>query len=271
VGVINNIAMLVNFLVKSWQLKATSKDFLELSDIDIKNGKMYILGTGGSAGLLSSKQFENIRSGFSVGVNFWTIHNFIPDAYALEPPEHPSSFKILLSSLVKNIDNTSPLIMLYSGKCPSFQALKNVKNYTYIRPIANEINNYHEMGRYIKFLKNLNHPGMLSIGYGSTIERVLSMGIIKGFDEIIFVGVDLNNSKYFWDVDKRYYKHASKIVTEDSKKRSHLTLVDKSRTCGLIESISTMSEIASKNFNIKISVENPKSELAKVLTVYRWP
>ena len=54
-------------------------------NINFDNSTVFILGSGSSVKGLSKDRFDYIASnGVSIGINFWFLHEFIPDYYTVE-------------------------------------------------------------------------------------------------------------------------------------------------------------------------------------------
>ena len=48
------------------------------------NTALFILGTGRSVNEYEPEQWKIIRNNFSIGINYWILHDFIPDLFMLE-------------------------------------------------------------------------------------------------------------------------------------------------------------------------------------------
>jgi len=90
-----------------------------------------------------------------------------------------------------------------------------------------------------------------------TLNNVLHLVVNMKYNRIIFVGVDLYNSKYFW-LRKRETRHT--VRQKHQKYRSqHATA---------IHALGLVSDIKKYHAQIRLCVHNPKSLLTKIMKVW---
>ena len=95
------------------------------------------------------------------------------------------------------------------------------------------------------------------LGTSSSLERIVSLGIIFGFKEIVLLGIDLSGP-HFYDKEP-----------EEGKKLIHRTNDPKYRKLIIEEMMTEYKKIANKH-NIKIFSQSESSPLAKIFPVYKW-
>ena len=108
-------------------------------------------------------------------------------------------------------------------------------------------------------------------GLHSTVDRLTHLAIMAGFNEIIYAGVDLNNSKYFWDEKNLKNKIQNQLI-KLVKKNSN----EQHPTEGTLGQISA-SQVIKSNYNyarskgVKLYTTSKKSKLSSFLPIYKFP
>ena len=126
--------------------------------------------------------------------------------------------------------------------------------------------------------KYLFHPWILKLlgqqmvyGLHTTVDHLTHFAISAGFKEIVYVGIDLNNARYFWDelrLETNIQVALDKLPRQD-KNKLHST----ERKVGFIpvsEIINIMHKFASTK-GIKFYTTSKKSKLFSFLPQYKFP
>ena len=178
---------------------------------------LYLLGNGESVELLSDVAWGRIGQGFSIGINAWPIHEFVPNAYAFEPFDPESLDYVKLFSHVLHetrIEAARPRLLLFRphssldaerylmipAKLRQHSRLygRVVPSTNRVTALAREIHSLHQLIR-ARFISD-----SLVVDLGGTVIRLISLGIQMGFRNIVLVGVDLNGGSYFWERNASY-------------------------------------------------------------------
>lgn len=172
-----------------------------------RNRSAIFLGCGESINDLNEHQINFINENFDV----WTSNNFlinnsiIPDFYHMEIKHHRNG--PLVSRLAKErktayknvnwiIDQTRPYILNYLG-LDNY----NINNmFVYPKQYRKE-----ETGKYIV------DKEIVSVSCNASLTVISDIIVRMGYDCIYFLGVDMNNSKYFWTNNEKY----SHVLIED--------------------------------------------------------
>lgn len=108
-----------------------------------------------------------------------------------------------------------------------------------------------ELGR--SFAVGLSHPH-------STLEECVNFAALLGWREIVLVGVDLYDRRYFW-------LEAEQTRAEDTARGASHAQTHSRAASGMIETLGSWAEeLAARG--VTLSVYNPRSLLAAVLPVY---
>jgi hypothetical protein len=250
-----------------------------------ENDTFFILGSGASVNALTPSHFQEIASGFSVGINAWVSHDFAPNAYSFEGdgiPE-PASAEILTMSraLLKKSKSSKDLVLFLLRPKRADLAHRTVVVPESLRPRAFV---YGRQNLVTKFLPNLyrdlawsipRFPGRacdsVVIDNGASVVRLISIARVLGFTKIVLVGIDLNASPYFWNSSD-----ASKKTLEEFRDyprptmSRHDTLETGNRPFSTLDFIVALSNVVSDKAGIEIFNGSSSSSLSDHLLDYPW-
>ena len=195
------------------------------------NGKtIFVLGSGSSINNISGKQWEHIQKNDTIGTNYWILHDFTPSYFLFELEKGQSSRKEYFIQCLS--DKKSKIKKIYF-------------NYKYANSVDVEINNIIRGSRNVFFPDYLTIPGyklkefqksldmfkkfrdipLLShqLSYKrSSITIAISICYALGFSNIVLCGVDLINTKYFYESE--YYKKKYSGFVNNQVGQVHLSM-----------------------------------------------
>jgi len=251
-----------------------------------KGNTFFVLGTGSSINTLSEKDWGNIKENTSIGLNFWMIHDFVPDIYLGEIPgedrgklwtdvvnERISEYEkagVWLNIKVPYVRNELTNQKLNNLKLFSPDVLKQI-NLVSSFPIytADKFDVIQNTINYINKCKKNNDISHLAQIRGSVIGAYL-LGAILGFQKIVFCGVDLNDTRYFYTEKEEYYKMKNRTVppTGYAPGAIHGNVKPVSNTLDVIEIVQILDEYFKKHYGVKTYNINPSSRLNEILPLY---
>jgi len=271
---------------------------LDVSRLDYRNffrirhpkpsaSKLFILGSGPSVNELSPKNFEEIDSEWSVGISHWLIHPFVPDAYSVEQAEDHrySHVAKLLSDHLKNLTplTLKPLSVLCLRPREILDAEtlivipKSLQSQTFlygrINPVtSNESNLGDETRFFFSPLGRRIFPSDSLLDNGSSVLRMVTLGILSGCKEIVLAGVDLNSQRYFWEADggADFPSLPQSYDPWLSRGAQHETNIASNRTFTFEQVIHEIASLGETSGRWKLSVTSSKSGLARRLPRYVW-
>ena len=266
--------------------KATGYHKLDLGELPgpstTKNQTFFILGSGSSIEDLSPENFQEISEGVSVGINAWVLHDFVPTMYAYEPVEDTETDHFWTLSYLNRpeILSAKPFVLVLKPRNPfELDQLNQVppslldrtrlygRTAPYTRKQSNLVNDLR------RAWGSLADPSLDSVllDSGASIVRMAHLGLKLGFRRIVFVGVDLNTTKYFWERNPSYLGRRG-LLSFDSGQRgsAHETLNPYSRPFSVVEMIAKMSEAFDGSGVQPFCVASKGSELAKVIPTLAW-
>lgn len=108
----------------------------------------------------------------------------------------------------------------------------------------------------------------------STLCSAISLASALKYDEIVLVGVDLYDNRYFWlppDKTMGWSDAERKLVPSEQTVRG-LAVTSKHNTVsnGIVETVKEWDAFLSANFGTRIKIYNPRSLLRDVLQVFKW-
>jgi len=253
---------------------------------DSARGSLFILGSGSSINNLSAENFNTVARGVSIGINVWAVHPFVPDVYSFESASQLDGISGEVEFLEERL--TRPEVM---AKRPRFVLLRQriAPGETQIIRFPPELREgvfvYGRANLVTRLEKNLRRdlalamdafsaermPSNVLLDNGASVVRLITLGLLQGFKEIILVGVDLDERPYFWLAEN--YAFPDPQLARFFPRRSglpHDTLETTSRPFPVDTVILALAHIAEAKFGSKIVVGSADSLLADQLSVFDW-
>jgi len=273
----------VNTLLKLGFKKRLSS--LNIDEIKKDTDTLFILGSGASINTINEKGWETIKKNNSIGLNYWPIHDFVPSLLMFEMPRGERG-KVFYDVLRKKKDLylKTPLIFkgLYKNR-RDFYGIERVKS-LFDEDLIDTIYLSHELsipGRnqkeFAKGLKHLDAMGFFSdkkqissLGqYRGTVTCAIIFGIKAGYKNIVLCGVDLNDTKYFYEESAQYYKDKGiEVPISGQTTTIHKTNIALPNVLPVSNAIVLLNEFFEKKYNGKLYVANKKSALFPDLEFY---
>lgn len=243
----------------------------------------FILGSGSSIEDLSEENFAEIRRHRSVGINNWGVHPFVPDIYSFESVPSVGDGQDLpraLSFLNRDdILDARPAVLLlrprfaaelvHLAKIPS--ALEdNVFFYGRISPATRlEKNLVSDIDFFLKAVTP-RYPGVV-LDSGASVVRMAFLGLLLGYRSLVFSGVDLTNTQYFWERNpSRLEGLQSSPPVNNQQSDRHETMSHARRAFTVEQMISAISQYVTNVLGGTVTVTSPDSGLATFLPLTQW-
>lgn len=245
-------------------------------------GTFFILGNGATINSLSQRDFSGIDEGFSVGLNGWPLHPYVPNVYSFEfgndaEPLDDQLRNLVARALSKADRHRTPVMFLR----PSSRKLPHVAEWLESLD-AHRLWFYGRANLVTRRAKNVERDARAALRYlsrrtsdavlldnGASVVRMISLALLSGFREIVLAGVDLNRSPYFW-FDENF------IETHGDFRQSHpraasdsqLTLSTENRPFSTYELICALAKVAEVDFGAKLFVAREGQSLSADLPTY---
>jgi hypothetical protein len=255
---------------------------------------LYILGSGESVLDLRETDWERIARGTSIGIGGWALHPFVPDLLAIETPLArvgkvglPGQDRSMLeesydSSLKSWTNRTSVIesnsqILFFRPQSPdgdwrieTLRKEQREKALIYGRFGAaskSPATLQSELGLYFGLLKVGRIPFGLAFDTGSTVVRLVSLGLAGGFKKIVLAGVDLVGSRYFWESNPDFLtQNGLSHFFTGQRVGVHLTESGQGNMPVSL-ALSGISEFAKRKLSAEVFVASNRFWLSRVLNV----
>jgi hypothetical protein len=244
----------------------------------------FILGSGASINALTPGNFGEIARHRSVGVNNWPVHEFVPDIYSFDSVPWVGdghNFRRSLDLLHReDIVRARPLVLVVRLRDPQAievlgtlppELRERVHFYGRTLPATRKAKNLNSDVRDL-IARVLPRTKGIVLDSGASIVRLIGIGLSLGYKKIVLAGVDLNDTRYFWENNPSY--SAESLVNtpiNNQNGATHETTSTWIRPFSVVDMVRALANAVSEDFNGQISVVSPKSELASFLPVYSWP
>lgn len=243
----------------------------------------YIFGSGASVEDLRQEDFDQIRSQRSVGINYWTVHKFVPDFFSFESAPQVGDgqdFSRFLQHLHRReILSRRPEIVILRPRSESELATLDkapdglrpfVWFYGRITPATRELRNL-ESDLAFFFSKVAPRFSSLVLDSGASIVRMISLGILLGFKRIVLLGVDLSDSRYFWENESKYTEGFPwPLPVSNQRFKEHETTRLENRPFAVVDMVRTLDRYFQLELGGKIFIGSESSLLSNFLPVFNW-
>lgn len=286
--VMGSEALAESALVKSQARKslATALNWKSLSavlEIKPEADTFFVLGSGSSIEDLTTKNFMEIERNRSVGINNWPVHSFVPDFFSFESVprvgdgmDFPRALQLLSRKDI--VERRPPVLVLRPNTGAELRFLNLVplelrrKTFLYgrITPatrLAERLND--DFGFFFRSTA-LRHPSVL-MDSGASVVRMAVLGILLGYRNITFAGVDLTNTQYFWERNPAHLQNLVGPAPVNNQLNSvHETLLTGNRPFSVAEIIGRLSAYVKEALGGRVSVTSPQSALSQFLEPHPW-
>lgn len=243
----------------------------------------FILGSGASVEELTDSQFSEIGRHRSVGINNWPVHPFVPDIYSFESVPGVGDGRDLGRALQylarKDIIRKKPAILVLRPKFErELNRLENIPQsladrtffYGRISPATRQVSNLEaDVGQYCRSIAT-RRQGVL-FDSGASAVRMAFLGLVLGYRNLVFVGVDLSHTQYFWEKNPAYLKNlVGDPPVNNQTGTQHETLLTHGRPFSALDMIEAISGYVTGTMGGTVAVSSTASALSAFLPLFRW-
>ena len=250
---------------------------------------LFILGSGNSVNELGPDQFAEIDANFSIGINVWVAHHFVPNMYSLEGGGFPASLeeqthrKFLADELNhRSKFEKAPGVIQLAPRHPHVPAqIVSVAGETLTRStLVGRVNlpkaaSLRGLDRDLTVILRGLRLGMTPDGVlpdcGATVVRLIFLGFQRGFRRIVLVGVDLSDSPYFWCSDRLSpgFEKLRELFPRPAA-TEHDTMSTDNRPYSAKDFILRLSNELRRRYGVEVYVGSESSSLSVRLGVFPW-
>lgn len=262
----------IESLVSEYKLKRL--DTSELSRYK-KSDTLFILGSGASINKLTHKDWDVIRNADSIGFNFWLLHDFVPTYYEFETTRDAESTQSFLHNLnLKQIKYKNIPFIMKDVKDESSHIIKkipdNLKKNLYLSldlgiPGSNTI----QLKKSLRKIKINSIHNKLFYKKRASLSYLVLLSFIIGYRNIILCGVDLNNTKYFFEENIEYYKNQGLLIPPRLQTKSvHKTIDPDINELTIDKVILAIRDVILNEHGVKLFIGSKSSALYPRLPFY---
>ena len=244
---------------------------------------LFLLGSGESIEALTATEWAEVQENFSIGINAWPLHPFVPNVLAFEPFDDASTDYLQLFEKVlfeSRFSSRRPKVLLFRPNktqdgnryllIPE-SLRKNARLYGRFVPNSR---NLRTVSREIAVLGELQKRGgiadALVLDSGASIIRLVSLGMRLGFTKIVLLGVDLNGGQYFWEKNpKRLAQRSLSSFSPGFIRPIHETMVRDTKPFVLTEVLGILNKVMGRSGG-SLFAGSRESVLSDFFPVHVW-
>lgn len=239
---------------------------------------LFILGSGGSICELSDTFWAAIARHDSLGFNYWPIHDFVPTLYAIEEPRDPERAATFLEILRRRevAYRTVPVLV---KQVRSFDASILPDGFRHLLHVGAALmlpaENVDELRR---GLRQLRRTALLRLGFlasvvpfaRSSVDYLVMSAYLLGYRRIVLCGVDLSDTRYFYEVDAERYEVQGLPVPETGQSGAvHKTIDPAHGSLTVDRVLMVMRDELLAPAGVELLVAHDRSALYPALPLYR--
>lgn len=262
----------------------------EFDNYSLKSSNtIFVMGSGYSINSISEKGWKVIEQNDSFGFNTWILHPHIPTYYGLEVPLFEDYFNAIINRFneKKDLYRETPLFIQYQHFLKTVYSLEklqlaNEKIY-YFAPYTFHTTNKKLLQKAISNFLDQKNPNLGNvIHYAGSLSYVIMMSYIMGYKEIVLMGIDLNDPRYWFmkdGIDKQakafaeMHQKYTNITGRSKQGGKHATIDRKFTSLYGSLPIDEYLKILKKELNkrgVKLYIGNEKSKLFPLLPLYEF-
>jgi hypothetical protein len=250
---------------------------------------LFILGSGWSINSMTAKMFSQIGKHQSVGINFWFFHDFVPSLFSFDAGKvaDTEKFELQKSLVALGLLFSKPDLILARPKVLYLRPYQLDK--AYLVPVPPQLRDQvwvygranllsgtraallTDLKLVLRKIATGTLPPAILPDNGSSVVRLIFLGLAQGFRNIVLAGIDLDSRPHFWlssDDRARYPEYIKLFPEPDSEPHGTTRAVD--RPIGTLEFIEILNQAMSEQASGKLWVASPDSELSHVLPQFEW-
>lgn len=250
---------------------------------------LFVCGSGASINEISESEWEFIAQHDSIGLNRWPIHDFVPTYHVFELPPG-EEYKLWRNQYWNLLDEkreqyeSVPCVLKDVIRIDEELAPENIPDWIQndlrisfdhnVTRVDSSVDDQRRLLRYMleeEYFETHTQKQLLYRKRGS-ISYLLHLGCVLGYSEIVLCGVDMVNSKYFFDEPGRYEVETdiSELVPQRDPDETHRTADEEKWRLTLDDVIYLLDDEVLQEFGIELYVENEVSKLHPSVPVFKY-
>lgn len=247
---------------------------------------VFVMATGASINRYGEDRWETISARDSIGMNFFMLHDFVPDVYVMENMEEHHRLMLRLKAddyrhvpviLKTQMTNLSPRRLRRRLAKISMNPPEQRERFYFSLDLLAAGRDDKTMRRMYRVLKSLGIFSIkerflvLSKRRGS-ITYIINLAVRMGYKKVVLCGVDLNSPEYFYDSRREELESRGFVVPFNYNARGvHLTNDPVRNPITVADVIVAMDEEILAPMGIQLFVGDASSGLHPRFPEYPWP
>lgn len=181
----------------------------------LRGNTCYICATGSSVRDIPSHILADMRRNTTIGINGWIRHHFVPDILVFEAiPDGSKREDIQFycdAFIERQLDYSSVPIIMKDAETsavpvPGFpqslhQNLVRSTEYMLVARTRGEVAGFFDYAKSCRRLYRDFENGLMPKRRGTAVYAIV-LAYLLGFENVVMLGVDLDNGRHFYDADK---------------------------------------------------------------------
>lgn len=245
-----------------------------------KSDTLFVLGSGSSVNMITENQWREIGRCDSIGLNFWVLHDFAPTYFCFEEASDSARRDIFYSTLSKRVDEFRGTPFIAKNLLDSVISFDRIP-----RPLRDDIflsadfdvqirGRDEVLQRYLETLgglRRLRRARGLCCLYRITasISYLLFFALYAGYSRVVLCGVDLSDSKYFYEENVDHFlKKGLAVPTSNQPAGVHSTAQRTPTKVPITEVIQTLDERVLRPAGVELFVAKKYGALTAICPTY---
>lgn len=259
----------------------SSLDFPRIKTSDT----LFVLATGASINQYPDDYWRVVERHDSIGMNFFALHDFVPDLYVLENMEE--AHRKLLAMKAEAYQDV-PVILKTAVSNLSPKRVRNRVDKFAMNPrhvtqrfylsldllaAGHDIKQTHDAYRLMRQLGlfSIKPRFLVLTKRRGSISYIINLAVRMGYKHIVLCGVDLNHPEYFYDSRREELESAGFPVPSNPHKQGvHLTNDPSHHPVTMQEVIQTINQEVLQPMGVQLYVGAKSSALHPEFPEYSW-
>jgi hypothetical protein len=256
-------------------------DWVSLDSVTDKKSSdtLFILGSGESINSYTNAQWKRISECDSLGFNFWLLHDFIPTYYMFEFPRNKENLNDFIHNIEMKSDSYQETLMFLKegpkGKRNTDLLPSEIKGK--LKVLFNPtipIIKVNQIDKAIKFIDKISkrsnsNKKMVVYNKRASLFSAVIFAYLSGYKNIVLCGIDLNNTKYFYESNKIEMSNKGFRVPDHGQIGNiHKTNNNEYGEVTISNLIKKLNDIILKPNNVNLFIGSNQSALSEWLSCY---
>ncbi len=241
-----------------------------------RSDTVFILGSGASINRITTAQWEEITAHDTMALNFWPIHDVVPGMLFFETrtqfPERNAVFFHLLHERAADYGGVPLVHFTFEPGVPEGFP-PTLRDHLHLLNTTRSTFTLRGMRRSLRAAAWIHRNTTLgieaAINPGSQLGMLAMLCLLAGYRNIVLLGVDLHDSRYFWETAPERFAHRPKpprIQTSDV----HATYDRAQRAVPIDVFLTEMLEVFGRDREVTLYCGSTTSALAALMPVWSF-